>query len=81
MSVRLASSAAAANDRALTRDVVHCCSAGKRETVSQANVIKLVDKEYQKSSLKELAKGPLSIFKGLSESYVPPCAPLCPVRR
>jgi len=41
---------------------------GKRETASQANISKLVDKAYEKSSLKELAKGSLSVFKGLSEA-------------
>ena len=41
---------------------------GKRETASQANVAKLVDKEFEKASLKELAKASLSAFKGLSDA-------------
>ncbi len=41
---------------------------GKREVAATANIVKLVDKEHAKTSLKDLAKAPLSVFKGLSEA-------------
>jgi len=41
---------------------------GKREEGAKLNISKAVDKKYEKMALKDIAKAPLSAFKGLTDA-------------